>query len=67
MYGEGAVIDQMCQKWFEKFRARDFSLDNAPWSGRPVKIDSDLMETLVENNQCSTTWEIPTYSKYPNQ
>ena len=30
VYGEGAVTDQMGQKWFAKFRAGDFSLDNAP-------------------------------------
>ena len=33
-YGEGAVTDQMCQKWFVKFHAGDFSLDNAPQLGR---------------------------------
>ena len=30
VYGEGAVTDQICQKWFVKFRAGDFTLDNAP-------------------------------------
>ena len=29
-YGEGAVNDQMCQKWFMKFCAGDFLRDNAP-------------------------------------
>ena len=29
-YGRGAVTDQMCQKWFAKFGAGDFSLDDAP-------------------------------------
>ena len=55
---EGAVTDWMSQKWFVKFRAGDFSLDDAPWSGRPVEADKDQKETLIENNQCSTTWEI---------
>ena len=55
--GEGAVTDQTCQKWFVKFRAGDFSLDDAPQSGRPVEVDSNHIETLIENNQCSTTWE----------
>ena len=50
MYGEGAVTDQMCQKWFVKFHAGDFSLDDAPQSSRPVKVDSNLIETLIENN-----------------
>ena len=58
VYGEGAVTDQTCQKWFAKFRARDFSLDDAPQSGRPVEVDSDQIETITENNQCYTMQEI---------
>ena len=55
MCGEGAVTDQMCQKWFVKFRAGDFSLDYASGLGRPVDPDSDQIETLTENSQCHTT------------
>ena len=58
VYGEGAVTDQTCQKWFVKLHAGDFLLDDAPWSGRPVEVDSDLTKTLTENNQHYTTWEI---------
>ena len=47
VYGEGAVTDHTCQKWL----ARDFSLDDAPWSSRPVEVDSYQIETLIENNQ----------------
>ena len=46
------MTDRTCQKWFAKFRAGDFSLDDAPRSGRPVEVDSDQIETLIENNQC---------------
>ena len=28
--GEGAVTDRTCQKWFARFHAGDFSLDDAP-------------------------------------
>ena len=52
VYGEGAVTDQTCQKWFAKFCAGDFSLDDAPWSGKPFEVDQ--IETLIENNQCYT-------------
>ena len=45
VYGEGAVTDQMCQKWFAKSHAGDFSLDNTPWSGRPVEVDNIEIET----------------------
>ena len=30
VYGDGIVTDQICQKWFVKFLAGDFSLDDAP-------------------------------------
>ena len=29
VYGEGAVADRMYQKWFVKFHAEDFSLEEA--------------------------------------
>ena len=45
-------------KWFAKFCAGDFLLDDAPWSGRPVAVDSNQTETLTENNQHYTTLEI---------
>ena len=67
MYGEGAVTDQMCQKWSAKFRAGDFPLDNTPRSGRPAEADSDQIETLIENNQCYTTGEVADILKYPKQ
>ena len=46
MYGEGAVT-RMSLKWFAKFHAGDFLLDDAPWLGRPVEVDSDQIKTLI--------------------
>ena len=51
LYGEGAVADRMCPQWFVKFHNGGFSLGDAPQSGRPVEVDSDQIETLIENNQ----------------
>ena len=48
----------MCQKWFAKFCAGDFLLDYALCSDRPVEVDNDQIETIIENNQCYTTWEM---------
>ena len=48
----------MCQKWFLKFHAGDFSLDDAPQLGKSVEVDSKQIETLIENNQCYTIQEI---------
>ena len=44
VYGEGAVTDRMCQKWFVKFHAGDFSLDNAPQSGSCLLYTSDAAD-----------------------
>ena len=33
-------------------------LDDAPQSGGPVEVNSDKIETLVENNQCYTMQEL---------
>ena len=57
VYGEGPVTDRTCQKWFAKFPAGDLSLDNASRSGRSIEIDSNQMETLIENNRHFATWE----------
>ena len=57
VYGEGAVTEGTCQKWFVKFQTGDFLLDEAPQLGRPGEVDSDHIETLTENNQRSTTRE----------
>ena len=43
--GEGAVTGLTHQKWFVKFCAEDFPLDEAPWSGRPLEVNSNQIET----------------------
>ena len=58
MCGEGSVNDWMCQKWFAKFLGGDSSLNDALPLGRPVEVDSNQIETLIEKNQCYTMWKI---------
>ena len=36
----------------------EISLDNAPWSDRPVEVDSNQTKTLIEKNQCYSMREI---------
>ena len=66
VYGESAVAVLMCQKWFVKFHAWDFSLDDSPQLGTSVEVDRDQMETLIENNQHYTMWEITDILKIAN-
>ena len=57
VYGEGAVTDGKGQKWFVKFHAGDFSLEDALWSGRPTEEDSDQMEMAPQSS--TLAWKIP--------
>ena len=59
------MIEQICQKWFAKFHAGDFLLDDNPQSGRLVGIDDNDIKTLIENNQCYTTPEIANILNIP--
>ena len=58
VYGNGAVTDQMCQKWFAKFCAGDVSLDDTSQSGRPAEVDRDQIKIIIEKNEHYITWEI---------
>ena len=48
-----------------KIHAGDSSPDRAPWLGSPVEVDSDQIETLIENRQHYTTWEVAGILKIP--
>ena len=54
VYREDAVTDRTCQKWFAGFCAGDCLLDDAPRLGRPVEVDSDPIETLIDNRRYTT-------------
>ena len=52
------MTDRMYQKWLVKFHPGDFLLDDdALQLGRPAEVDSDQIETLIENKQHYTIWE----------
>lgn len=55
VYGEGAVAERTVRKWFARFKARDFDLEDQERPGRPSTTDEDLIKTAIENNPRSTT------------
>ena len=65
------VLCQTCQKWFARFRAGDFSLDDAPWWGGPGEVDGNQIETLRTIHV--SMWEMADIQinlkipKYPDQ
>ncbi|GFV37552.1 histone-lysine N-methyltransferase SETMAR [Trichonephila clavipes] len=47
-----------CQRWFSKFRSRELGLQESDRSGRPSKIDNDVLRFMLENNPHLTSQEI---------
>lgn len=58
VYGDHALQERQCQRWFTKFRAGNFDVNDAPRSGRPVEVDNDQIKALIEANPRSTTRDI---------
>ncbi|GFW74296.1 histone-lysine N-methyltransferase SETMAR [Trichonephila clavipes] len=47
-----------CQRWFSKFRSGKLSLQESDRSGRPSKINNDVLRSMLENNLHLTSQEI---------
>ncbi|XP_072757483.1 histone-lysine N-methyltransferase SETMAR-like [Anoplolepis gracilipes] len=57
-FGENTVNDRKVQRWFEKFRTGDFSLQNEP-RGRPkTSVKNDDLKALVEADPAVSTREL---------
>ena len=55
VYGDEALKERQCQNCFDKFRSGDFSLEDEKRSGRPVEVDDDLIEAIIDSDRHSTT------------
>jgi len=53
-YGENAVSHTTCKRWYQKFRQRDFSLEDEPCAGHPQKIETDKLQALPDINSAQT-------------
>ena len=50
VYDEDAVAERTVRKWFARFKAGDFNLEDQEHPGRPSTTDEDQIKTLIENN-----------------
>lgn len=55
VYGEDALSKATAYSWYNRFDKGDFSVDDKPRSGRPIEIDLDRLQELVEREPRSTT------------
>ena len=54
VFGNNSVNERTVRRWFEKFRSRDFSLEDEFRSGRPTVIQDEDLKTLVETDPSQT-------------
>lgn len=48
--GEDAVSDATARRWIERFRNNNYDLKDYPRSGRPVEIDVDRLNEIIERD-----------------
>lgn len=60
VYGQHALADQMCRKWFARFKSGDFDVDDKERSGQPKNFEDKELEDLLEGNSCQTLQELST-------
>lgn len=58
VYGEDAISERACQKWFSRFRDGDTTLEDEERSGRPSVADDEQILALISSNTKYTTREI---------
>ncbi|GFW57137.1 histone-lysine N-methyltransferase SETMAR [Trichonephila clavipes] len=58
VFGKDIVNVRTFQRWLTKFQAGDLSLQERDRSGRPSKIDNDVLRSMLENNPHLTSREI---------
>jgi len=55
---ENAVSHTTCKRWYQKFRQRDFSLENEPRARCPQKFETDELQALLDINSTQTKKEL---------
>ncbi|OIF93106.1 hypothetical protein A7N06_21925 [Acinetobacter baumannii] len=65
VYGENALSSCTCRKWFRRFRAGNFCLEDLVRSGLPPQTDEDKIRDLVEKSRSLTVQEMSNVLKIP--
>ena len=54
VYGEHALAEQTCQKWFAQFKSGHFGLEDEERPGQPKKFEDEELEALLDEYCCQT-------------
>ena len=58
VYGEHALAERTCQKWFEPFKISDCGLEDEERPGQPKKFEGEELEALLDKDFCITQEEL---------
>ena len=58
VYGEHALTERTCQKWFARFKSGDFGLEDEERVGKPKKFEYEEREALLDEDCCQTQEEL---------
>ena len=56
-YGDRALSERTCQKWFARFKSGDFHLEDQERAGCPKKFEGAELEALLDEDPCQTQEE----------
>ena len=58
VYGEHALGERKCQKWFARFKSGYFGLEDEERPGQPKKLEDEELEALLDEDYCQTQEEL---------
>ena len=58
VYGEHALAERTCRKWFGRFKTCDFGLEDEDRPGQPKKFGDEELEALPDEDCCQTQEEL---------
>ena len=54
VYGEHALAERSCQKWFARFKSGDFGLEDEERPGQPRIFEDAELVAILEEDSCQT-------------
>ena len=58
VYGEHALGERTCQRWFARFKSGDFGLEDEERPELPKKFENEGLEALLDEDCCQTQEEL---------
>lgn len=58
VFGDDVPVLRQCQRWFQRFRDGDETLEDEKHQRRPQVIDNEALREAIESDPCQTTREL---------